>query len=483
MGENPAGGSEPQQVREPISYKDHVNYEQYKVIIESKKKDNTKFPYLCKFKVGQAVSSILPQHDIPDYNRISRTKIVITCKSCANANALIADEQIKKNYNVYIPAAYVYKFAILKGVDLDFSEDEIFENIDARNFQVVGVQRLNRRVPNSDSGPKYVPSTSIKLMIEGQSLPSYIYLFNVRGEIEPFTQNVTQCFKCFKFGHTMTHCKSEPKCKICCEVISSSESHSCLKSTSCFHCHGNHPSTAKKDCPEYFRQCNIKKLMMAQPLIFQEAAQSFPKKNEKSFASKLQTRLDQHKFPALSEPSTSSQISTIPRLVIPLSSGVNSPSLLSTFNDGFDFNVNHNETHKRRHAPPASSKIAKKKFIPSIPNPLLDYNSTTMKEQLINIDQHKGSNGVCLNANLPSTFSKNPISPSLDHDYSSVSKKPLENKLKKVYSSPIVFSQTINPVDPTLILTSNSKSNESPMEITSENTYVAPPSGGNKPEE
>lgn len=435
--------------------------------------------------MGEAVSSILTPQDIPEFNRISRTKIVVSCKSRANANALVADEQIKMNYNIFIPAAYVYKFAILKGVDLDFSEDEIFQNIDARNFNVVGVQRLNRRVPNPDSGPKYVPSTSIKLMFEGQSIPSYIYLFHVRGEIEPFMQVVTQCFKCLKFGHTLARCKSESKCKQCCETISTSESHTCQKPVSCFHCHGLHPSTSKRDCPEYSRQCDIKKLMMAQPLCFQEAAQSFPKKNEKTFSSRLQSRLERHKFPALSNESNPSQSSTIPSLVIPLTSGVNTPSLPSTSNNGYNFNPSYYETHKR-HAVSTNSKSSKRKFVASIPNPLLDFNSPIMKDQLINSNQHKGVNGVCLNSNAPSSFTKESISPSnpsCDHDYSlsSVSKKPSENKLRKVYSSPIAFSQPLNAKNQNLTTSSNKDPNETPMEVSNEKSEKAtsPPPGGN----
>lgn len=465
MGENHAGGSVPQQEpqqREPIFYKDNVIYEQFKVIVESKKKDNSNLPYLCKFKVGQAVSSILPPTDIPDFNRISRTKFVVSCKTRKDANALVANEQIQKSYNVYIPAAYVYKFAILKGVDLDFSQEEILENIDARNYKVVNVQRLNRRIPNPDNGPKYVPSTSIKLMIEGQSLPSYIFLYHVKGEIEPYMQNVTQCFKCFKFGHTLTRCKNESKCKQCCEITSLSESHTCQKPISCFHCHGNHPSNSKKDCPEYFRQCNIKKLMMAQPLIFQEAAQSFPQKNQKSYSSKLQSRLELHKFPILQNISNS-ESSTIPRLVIPLSSAINSPSLPSTSNEGYDFNPNTYETHKRR-APPSKSKTPNKKFVPSRPDPLLNFNSPVMKEQLINSNLHKGANGVCLNNNAPSTFSKESLSPKLDHDYSmpSLPMKPIDNKLKIAYTPNIDFSQSQNPS------TQNLNSNETPMDVSTD---------------
>lgn len=254
------------------------------MIIESKRQASIKFSYLCKFKVGQFVSSILAPA-IPDYNRISRSKIIVSCPSYSSANALVTNEELKKLYNIYIPSSDLYKYAILKDVDLDFTDDEILNNIDARNFNVVGALRLNRRVVNENGSNKYTPSTTIKLMFEGQQIPVYIYLFHVRGDIEPYMQPVIQCFKCLRFGHTNSKCHSDAKCRLCSMTISSTESHSCPNSSlSCFHCHEKHSSTAKKDCPEYARQYEIKKLMMAQPLCLQEAAAHFSRKNIKSFS-------------------------------------------------------------------------------------------------------------------------------------------------------------------------------------------------------
>lgn len=221
-------------------YKENISYEHFKVIVENKRQSGIKFPYLCKFKVGQHVSSVIAP-TIPEYNRISRSKIIVTCPSSSSANALVNNEELKKLYNVYIPSSYLYKYAILKDVDLDFTDDEILNNIDARNFNVVGVLRLNRRVANEDGGNKYTPCTTIKLMFEGQNIPAYIYLFHVRGDIEPYMQPVIQCYKCLRFGHTNTKCQSEAKCRLCSLAISSSETHTCPNPTlSCFHCHGNH---------------------------------------------------------------------------------------------------------------------------------------------------------------------------------------------------------------------------------------------------
>lgn len=185
--------------------------------------------------------------------------------------------------------------------------------------------------------------------------------------------------------------------------------------------------------------------MMVQPLCFQEAAACFPRKNSKSFSSKLQSRLEHQNFPALPQSSGPAQSYDIPTQSIPLTSAVNGPSTSSsTFNQAYDFNPSLSESHKRR-APSSISKTPKKKFTHSTPpNPLMNFHSSIMKEQLINSDMFKSPNGVCINnkTNKDSPNEKGLSSNSLssEHSYS----KPLVpkfNRLKKIYSFFFFFFQ------------------------------------------
>lgn len=64
--------------------------------------------------------------------------------------------------------------------------------------------------------------------------------------------DVTQCFKCLGFGHTMAKCNSEFRCKHCSE---SHDSKLCTKQESlkCFNCKGKHEATDRA-CPERDRR-------------------------------------------------------------------------------------------------------------------------------------------------------------------------------------------------------------------------------------
>ena len=68
---------------------------------------------------------------------------------------------------------------------------------------------------------------------------------SIRGEFyypEKYTPelNVTQCFKCFKFGHLAKYCKSKQKCGNC-----GTEEHdaaNCTNKAKCMGCEGQHPA-------------------------------------------------------------------------------------------------------------------------------------------------------------------------------------------------------------------------------------------------
>ncbi|KAI5738513.1 hypothetical protein M8J77_007935 [Diaphorina citri] len=210
-------------------------------------------------------------------------KVVFECKPLSNpvpndvdsANRLVTELATHNLYKVYIPATYLYNYAILRDVDVDFTNEEILDNIDGKNFKIVEIYRLNRKVNVENSSAKYVPSNSsntIKLRIAGQSIPSYVYLFHVRGELEAYMQPVIQCFKYLQYGHTNSKCtRNDAKCRDCSCTLSNEE-HQCTSAKKCFHCQGGHSATSKNLCPEFSRQSKIKKLMLAQPLCFQEAA-------------------------------------------------------------------------------------------------------------------------------------------------------------------------------------------------------------------
>lgn len=64
------------------------------------------------------------------------------------------------------------------------------------------------------------------------------------------TEQVWQCFKCWRFGHTKNGCRSVEACRICGKQIHDKD-HECLPN--CVNCNLAHESN-DKSCPDFLRR-------------------------------------------------------------------------------------------------------------------------------------------------------------------------------------------------------------------------------------
>ncbi|KAL1446474.1 hypothetical protein WDU94_005585 [Cyamophila willieti] len=162
------------------------------------------------------------------------------------------------------------------------------ENIDCGDFKVTQMQRLNRKT-FVDGKPTYVPSTTVKLVFEGQDMPSFVYLWYTKLNCEPYIQNPIQCFSCFQFGHITKFCRNKKLCRKCFQE--EKQDHACdLSAIKCLNCSGMHNANSKS-CPEYERQRSIKVLMSTRSLCFPEANALVPRPRD-TFAIRTSNRFD-----------------------------------------------------------------------------------------------------------------------------------------------------------------------------------------------
>ncbi|EFN64215.1 hypothetical protein EAG_07263, partial [Camponotus floridanus] len=100
----------------------------------------------------------------------------------------------------------------------------------------------------------------IMVTFRGQILPNYLYLFMLRYPVSPFVSKTSLCFKCFRFGHIGTQCKSQARC-IDCGDDRHGDNEICPKkccSLICINCDGPHKAS-DYSCPEYALQRRIRK--------------------------------------------------------------------------------------------------------------------------------------------------------------------------------------------------------------------------------
>lgn len=257
-----------------VLYDEMSSCNAYKVLVQANNKSSN--VGLSYHKLGQELAQVAKDSaEILFKEKLSRDKILIACKNAKSANTLVNDETLSNKYNIFIPQNYVSRFAIIRDIDTDISEKDIFESLETRQFKLNSVQRLNRRTVDESGKVLYVPSRTMKLNFAGQDIPANVYLWYSRIECEPFIQSTLQCYRCMRFGHASNKCKAKFEvCKKCFQV--QKPDHVCQTSEiRCLNCDGLH-NPKSKNCPELIRQKDIKHLMSTRNLCFQEAVKIIP---------------------------------------------------------------------------------------------------------------------------------------------------------------------------------------------------------------
>lgn len=256
-----------------VLYDTDLSYEAYKVVVQLNRSSALKF--LSKYKVGKTLAQFASYPNlIVELVRLCRTKILIHCADAATANSLILSDKFPSDYNFFIPVNYVSRVAIIRDIDVEFTEDELFHALDTRQFKLLKVQRLSRKCVSDEKKVSYVPSQSVKLTFAGPDMPANVFLWYSRVPCEPFVQSTIQCFKCLKFGHTSKVCRSKNNvCRKCFQ--DESEDHVCnITQIQCVNCKGMH-NPKSPSCPELERQKKIKQMMSNRNLCYLEAAIMF----------------------------------------------------------------------------------------------------------------------------------------------------------------------------------------------------------------
>lgn len=146
-------------------------------------------------------------------------------------------------------------YGTIGDIECDLSEQDLTECLSTKtSIEIVSVKRLMKRAAD---GSGWTNSEKVRLGFRGSSLPPYIFIYDTRVKVDPFVFPVTQCSKCWRFGHSHKYCPSNknlcPKC---------GDNHANCDTTNykCINCSGKHMSLSKT-CPLFEKEKNIRKLM------------------------------------------------------------------------------------------------------------------------------------------------------------------------------------------------------------------------------
>lgn len=190
-------------------------------------------------------------------------KILLNFSKEEYADKLIHKTEIKQlEWKIQKTWEVGTSYGLIRDVESNLTEEEILENI-VSDVQVVSARRLNRK---EDDG-SWVTSEKVRIGFIGPRVPSFVYLHHLRTEVERFVFPVTQCSRCWRFGHIVKMCPSN---KIRCPKCGDDHPNCETDKFQCINCSGDHISL-DKTCPVYEREKKIRYLMSEFNCSYQKA--------------------------------------------------------------------------------------------------------------------------------------------------------------------------------------------------------------------
>lgn len=188
-----------------------------------------------------------------------------------NATSLLKNN----NYKAFIPKMLTETTGVIKDIPTSFTEREIRLNAIC-DKKITSVERIKRKKDH-----ELINTRTVKITVEGPELPRVIQIYGVYCKPEIYIYPVRICNKCWRLGHKAAACKSKETCQRC-GKYTSEEHKGCDERAppKCKNCGNKHLPT-DVNCPERKRREHINAAMMLNKMTFTEAAELYPKTQNK----------------------------------------------------------------------------------------------------------------------------------------------------------------------------------------------------------
>ncbi|CAH2095618.1 unnamed protein product [Euphydryas editha] len=185
---------------------------------------------------------------------INPFKITIEVNNEESADDLInCDHFIEMGWRFQRPFEVGLSYGIIKDIELDITEEDLIKSISCTT-EVINVKRLQRK-NKDDIG--WSDCEKVRVGFKGSSLPTYIYIFDMKVRVEPYVFPVTQCSNCWRYGHTRKMC---PSVKSYCPKCGGKHDSCNITVYKCINCNENH-MVLDRTCPVYIKERRIRDIM------------------------------------------------------------------------------------------------------------------------------------------------------------------------------------------------------------------------------
>lgn len=216
-----------------------------------------------------ALAKILQQQKIDNITKVkyvSSTKMILTFDKETCAEEFVKCMAfVEREWKCQKTSEVGVSYGVIKNMDLDLTEEAALEALSSP-IQIISAKRLNRR-NSEESGAAWIKSESIRLGFKGDLIPTHVFVHGMRIKVDTFVFPVTQCGRCWKFGHTSKFCPSK---KIVCPKCT--KKHENCENTTfvCVNCRGPHMAM-QKSCPVFKKERRIRELMSEFNVTYRKA--------------------------------------------------------------------------------------------------------------------------------------------------------------------------------------------------------------------
>ena len=254
---------EPPVKKSPTIEMYNENYEKYFLYIKSAEK--IKKLSIATELFGFGGTKVLQIWEVQD------KLFKMECDSKEFANKILIEQPLKRyNCEIYLPHFIKYESAIIKGIDLELTDEKLSELLN-RFYNVKKVNRIHRFDQNTKTK---VPTGAVRIEIEGDLLPSHIIIYGLRIKLNKIIPRVRICTLCQRFGHSNYNCKKpnqQQKCKKCSEFCIDE----CQNNLYCPSCSSDEHAFGDEKCPAREKEFLILSLMNERKITYLEARREF----------------------------------------------------------------------------------------------------------------------------------------------------------------------------------------------------------------
>lgn len=220
--------------------------------------------------------------------RVGRNRISMTFSTFMDANNFLLNKNLEiAKYKAFIPTFNVTRMGVVKGVPLDWSDEEVLSSmtVPLGCGPIIKIRRIKRKVITNNAS-QFINTGTVIITFDGQVLPTRVYMCYTALPVELYIYPTVQCYQCCRFGHVKNQCRSMPKCYKCGQGHSGETCQVEEEDYRCCLCKGSHQAVNKK-CLEHNRQRAIKETMSKSCISYMEAIKMHPPVSKLSYAEAL----------------------------------------------------------------------------------------------------------------------------------------------------------------------------------------------------